>query len=614
MSNPLQTRLIASTRALIDSFAAGLVEPGRLDLAPPYEDLDAFILRELAHMPDYLRLPMKTATVGFDLAGWFVLGSAFHQVRPERREKLVTSWRNSSLSVHRDFIRFYESLTTLGLYSRALPSTPPREETGPPGAVLREPSAQLHCDTLVIGSGPGGSITACLLAEAGREVVMLEEGPYLALESCAPFSRQEMEQKYRNGGLTVAMGKTKIAYVEGRCVGGGSEVNSGLYHRTPPEMLETWRKEFQVDGLAEQDLRPHFEACEKDVSVSLLPGAAPAASLKLHEGAQKLGWLSQEIPRWFRYERGPDGKEQGSRQSMTCTYVPRFLRAGGRLLPNSRALTIRHENNRWLVRAQHASGKIIELTAENLFVAAGAVQTPCLLRRSGLTRNIGDHLRLHPTVKLTAQFAEDINAADMGVPVHQVKEFSPRLSFGCSISSPPYLALGLLDHPAAARAVSKTWTRQANFYAMITGGGRGSVRTVPGYRDPLVRYQLMPEDMRDLADGLHKLAEIMFAAGAQTVFPCVAGLPALKSTDDLRCLPKHLPHGKASLITIHLFSSCPMGENPANCAVDSFGRVHGAKNLWVADASLLCTAPGVNPQGSIMAIARRNAWHFLNQG
>jgi choline dehydrogenase-like flavoprotein len=66
-------------------------------------------------------------------------------------------------------------------------------------------------------------------------------------------------------------------------------------------------------------------------------------------------------------------------------------------------------------------------------------------------------------------------------------------------------------------------------------------------------------------------------------------------------------------MTIHLFSSCPMGEQRSRCATDSFGRVHGFDNLRVNDASLLCTAPGVNPQGSTMAIARRNALHFLGK-
>ena len=55
-----------------------------------------------------------------------------------------------------------------------------------------------------------------------------------------------------------------------------------------------------------------------------------------------------------------------------------------------------------------------------------------------------------------------------------------------------------------------------------------------------------------------------------------------------------------------------MGENKRVCATDSYGRVHGQKGLYVADASLLCTAPSVNPQGTIMAIARRNAQYFLN--
>jgi choline dehydrogenase-like flavoprotein len=56
-----------------------------------------------------------------------------------------------------------------------------------------------------------------------------------------------------------------------------------------------------------------------------------------------------------------------------------------------------------------------------------------------------------------------------------------------------------------------------------------------------------------------------------------------------------------------------MGENRSSCATDSFGLVRGFKNLFVNDASLLCTAPGVNPQGSIMALARRNTLKFLRK-
>src|SRR5205823_3667788 len=152
-----------------------------------------------------------------------------------------------------------------------------------------------------------------------------------------------------------------------RCVGGGSEINSGLYHRTPPDVLERWRKDFQVAGLNESDLTPHFEACERDLSVSLLPGDAPPASLKLHDGASRLGWKSLEIPRWFRFEPSATSASSGKRQSMTETYVPRFLRAGGRLLPNTRANRLRQDGGGWLLEARHNSTGAIRITADALF-------------------------------------------------------------------------------------------------------------------------------------------------------------------------------------------------------------------------------------------------------
>jgi choline dehydrogenase-like flavoprotein len=603
--------------ALAYSFAQAHSVPGRADLQPPYNDLARFIVCQQATLPDYLRTPMRAATLGFDLAGPLHTGGPFHAQPPANRRRQVEAWKNSRLGFKRDLMRYYESLAILALYSRQaegpecipppLPAPMPQAE-----GVISVPARELRCAIAVVGSGPGGAITACLLAEAGRDVLLIEEGPFYPLESCPPFSKQEMLQKYRNGGQTVAMGANKVAYVEGCCVGGGSEINSGLYHRTPPEILELWRRQFKVSALAEADLRPHFEAIEREVSVSLLPGAAPAASLKLHQGASSLGWKSLEAPRWFRYDAGKT-TPGGGRQSMTRTFVPRLLQAGGKLLAQTRIQRLRRQAGKWLLQASHAAAGTLSIEAETVFLCCGAVQTPALLRRSGITRNIGDALQMHPTVKIVARFPDAVNAADMGVPVHQVREFAPRLSFGCSISSPPYLALGMLDHPSWASEVPQAWACMANYYAMLAGQGQATVRTLPRFRDPLVRYRLGQQDRRHLAEGLRKLADILFAAGALALYPGLAGAPRLLRRDDLRLLPEMLPNGLARLMTVHLFSSCPMGEEPHKCATDSFGRVHGFDNLFVNDASLLCTAPGVNPQGSIMALARRNVRHFIGQ-
>ncbi|MDB6065758.1 MAG: putative oxidoreductase [Pedosphaera sp.] len=604
--------------ALVYSLAQARAEAARPDSQPPYNDLVRFVLGQHSRMADYLRAPLATATMGFDLLAILGKGQRFHTLPPEARVGQIEAWKNSKIGFQRDLIRYYESLAMLALYSRDGTASVPNTKSSVGEAseisetqVLVNPAHELRAEVVVVGSGPGGAITACLLAEAGRKVLLIEEGEYLSLESCIPFTKEEMVQKYRNGGQTVAMGANKIAYVEGRCVGGGSEINSGLYHRTPPDILETWRKEFQVEGLAEADLRPHFEACETDVTVSLMPGPAPAASLKLHDGATRLGWKSLEVPRWFRYTTGTNSS--GKRQSMTETFIPRFLKAGGQLLPRTRAETLRQAGAGWMLNAQHVTTGALRITADTMFICGGAVQTPALLRRSGIMNNVGDSLRLHPTVKVVAKFSEEVNSSEMGVPVHQVKEFAPRFSFGCSISTPPYLALALLDHPAEALTASRSWRQMATYYAMITGEGRGTVRALPHFRDPLVRYKLTAHDRRDLAEGMTKLCQALFESGAETLYPGMAGVQRLINKDDLKKLPDALPSGLASLMTIHLFSSCPMGEDKDKCATNSFGQVHGFRNLYVGDASLLCTAPGVNPQGSVMALARRNALAFLKR-
>ena len=453
-----------------------------------------------------------------------------------------------------------------------------------------------------------------MLAEAGREVVLIEEGPNLPLDSCAPFSREEMVQKYRNGGLTVALGRTKVAYVEGRCVGGGSEINSGLHHRTPPDVLEQWRREFETETLSEADLLPHFEACERDLCVSLMSGPAQSASLKLHEGARRLGWSSMEVPRWFAYRPGPDQSGAGVKQSMTQTFVPRAMRAGVKILAQTRVRRLRRHGGGWSIELETGLPPARQrrmLEAEHVFLACGAIQTPALLQRSSLSPLAGRSLHMHPTIKVVAQFPEEVNAEGMGVPVHQVKEFAPRFSFGCSISAPPHLALAMLDHPAHAAFARENWRRFAIYYAM-TGGGAGSVRALPLFRDPLVRYRLAESDMADLAHGLRQLCRCLFAAGAQMLCPSITGSEPLRSPQDIDQLPSVLPAKRTNLMTIHLFSSCPLGENRRKCVADSFGRVHGAANLWIADGSLLPGPPGVNPQGTILAIARRNALHFLD--
>jgi choline dehydrogenase-like flavoprotein len=460
---------------------------------------------------------------------------------------------------------------------------------------------------LVIGSGAGGALTAARLAEAGHDVLVLEEGPHVDQAAIDPFSLDQMGRQYRHAGVSAALGRPPVAYAEGRCVGGGTEINSGLYHLAGPELLEEWRRGWGVADLDHKTVLEFAREPEEALSVQRLPGRAPEASERLARGSDALGWSSLEVPRWFRY----DGAGTGVKQSMSRTYVPRALAAGARLLADTRADKLLLRHGRAIgARATGPGGEPITVRAEHTWVCGGAIATPALLQRSGLHRGPGKTLSLHPTVKLVARFDEPVEAA-LDVPVHQVKEFGPDLSFGGSASRPGYVALALADDWESRRALMDDPGNLAVYYAAIRPrNASGSVRMVPGLRDPLVTFRLTRADLGLLASGLRRLAHLMLAAGARSVYPSLPGGGTVRNADDVAALPSTLSRA-TKLMTVHLCSSVPMGEDPARCPADSYGRVRGTAGLRVNDASLLPSAPGINPQGTIMALAARNCAQFL---
>jgi choline dehydrogenase-like flavoprotein len=249
---------------------------------------------------------------------------------------------------------------------------------------------------------------------------------------------------------------------------------------------------------------------------------------------------------------------------------------------------------------------------DRVVVSAGAIQTPALLQRSGCRRLIGRRLAVHPTVKLAARFDEPVNVAD-DVPVHQVKEFTPELHFGGSASHPGLVALALVDAWDSMRSSVTSWPEMAVYYAAITSEGRGRVTALPGLRDPLVTYRLTRRDQQLLGQGLARLALVMLEAGAREVFPSFRGAPIVRTRADLADLSARFSAPAASVMSVHLCSTVPMGDDEERCAADSFGRVHGTRNVYVNDASLLPDAPGVNPQASVMAVALRNARHLAGE-
>lgn len=57
--------------------------------------------------------------------------------------------------------------------------------------------------------------------------------------------------------------------------------------------------------------------------------------------------------------------------------------------------------------------------------------------------------------------------------------------------------------------------------------------------------------------------------------------------------------------TAHLMGGCPMGSDPRTSVTSADGKTWEIPNLWICDGSLMPTGGGVNPSGTIMALACR---------
>jgi choline dehydrogenase-like flavoprotein len=132
----------------------------------------------------------------------------------------------------------------------------------------------------------------------------------------------------------------------------------------------------------------------------------------------------------------------------------------------------------------------------------------------------------------------------------------------------------------------------------------GEVRATLG-GEPAVHYTLGPADMLRFREATHLLARMHVAAGARAVIPGIQGMPYKLLPDQIDTL-KDAPLDPRAYVAIlsHLFGGCVMGKDPARSVCDERGRVHGYEGLSIADASAIPTNLGVNPQHTIMALAK----------
>lgn len=480
---------------------------------------------------------------------------------------------------------------------------------------------ELNCEVLIIGSGAGGATVGNELAQAGFDVLMLEEGPSVPFEKVPNTLSQSFSKMWRSGGLSMAIGASPVAYAEGCCVGGSTEINSSIFQRPPEELITQWASKYLIDDFSAEKLAPFYDQAALHVNASLTEGELGLHSEILKRAARIQNWEVRSLERGHRDCVGTNhcaiGCPTGAKQSMSTSLLRQYIQNGGRLISNCRVEKLMMSNSkvegvRVRVLCSNGSYCSTDVNAKYFFVCGGATQTPTLLLKSGFKRGIGDGFKIHPTIRVLAEFDETIDAQNSRLPLYAITEFLPDYRLGGSVASLPTFGMFLSEDWDLRAHMLPSYSHVGMYYAMARGTGVGTIGRLPFAKQSFVKYRLSEEDWLNIELGLRKVSIGLFESGARKIQPSINGVQAWKSIDEMQTFLSHgIPRKQCSLMTIHMFSSIRLGENPKLSAANSFGKIWDVDNLYVADASLIPEAPGVNPQASVMALALRVASEFI---
>ena len=467
-------------------------------------------------------------------------------------------------------------------------------------------------DVVVVGSGAGGGVVAGELADRGRNVLLLELGPH---RTAADFTRWEAKAAHDlwwpirfaliDGGAGGAVG-----LVAGRCVGGSTTINTKVALRAHANDFAKWHEASGLAGaggapFGASDLEPHYDRVEQRLGVRERTDW-PKSVYTVEPGFRALGSELESVrsytdPSCMRCGSCLQGCPTNSGKSTQNTYIQDAWALGRlELRAEARVDRVVIENGEAVgVEYVDRDGGLRRVDAGAVVVAAGTLNTPQLLQRSGLpespsSRLVGRNLGFHPA-RLVYGLFDEPQDAHMVYPItthamdHQHDEDGGFVVEATTIQDPIGFATTIEDEngPLWGTPLVETlrgFRRWVGLLAMTNDDNNGTVRIDENGQEAFDAAFTAAEHAR-MNGALDFSRDVLRAAGASKVL-------------------------WTGLITTHVQGTCRMGSDPERSVVDSDAQSWDVKRLYVGDGSLVPRTLSVNPSLTIMALAGRLAEHL----
>ena len=451
-------------------------------------------------------------------------------------------------------------------------------------------------DFIIIGSGVSGGRIAWELTRGGAKCLMLEAGKEYGAKTFPAHEMDASTQLFWGGGLEVSA-DGRLGFLRARCVGGTSIVNQALLDRFDSNAWDDWRVRSGIQYFDQDQMEPHYVACEKELSISHIPekhwNPNARTFIKAFDQAG-FGWKPLHRAQGdCALDQGSDcivclgGCPRDSKQSSLITGIRMAREKGLELLSEFEVGKVAHGKDGVAVSGRHR-GELKSFVAPKVVMAAGALGNSRILIESGFGEKLpalGTRFTCHPQFMTYAFFDEMIDAhkgAFQAVKSEDGKLRTSGFKLENVFAGPIGTAMLFPGFGSQHQERMSKYRHYASMEVALRDEPSGKIR-VDKKGKLIIDKSLTAEDQRKGQAGLRLVHELFQTVGAREIIPC------------------------DQAFGLHLMGGCPMGTDGATSVVTPDFTIHDHPNLIAADSSVFPSAPGINPSFTIMALSHRAA-------